>query len=1086
MGLLSRSARYAAIILIFQQFGGICRADAGTDLVSGFENPPQDTRPYCYWYWISDNISREGITKDIESMAHVGIGEAIIGNINMRDGKHGDVKALTDPWFDMAAFAIREGKRLGVKIGMFNCPGWSQSGGPWVKPDQAMRYVVSSEVHVVGPANFSQKLAVAKEPFQDIAVLAYPEPDDDQVTLADNHPKITCSQPVDGLANLIDGKRDTSTILPAAAAQQPATAIDLIVDKPFTARSFSIVPGPKRFSLKCELLAVDDSGKTVSIKSFSADRSKDALNVGPMPLGAVTVAFPEVTSKHFQLRIMSPSPTAPRGAADVAEIELSPAPRLERVVEKQLGKLYPQPHPAWDSYMWPTQAEPDDAAMVVAPAKIQNLSSQMKPDGTLNWKVPPGKWIITRIGMTPTGVTNSPASKEGTGLEIDKMNRANLPEHYNAYVQKVMDKLSPDEQKSAGHIIADSYEVGSENWTDGFEQVFKDAYGYDPVPWLPVLTGRLIGSATQSERFLWDMRRLVADRIATEYVGGLRDVLASHGHQLWLENYGHWGFSSEFMKYGGESSAIGGEFWMGSDLGSIEVRDAASSCHGYGKNRVSSEAFTTGSDPFQRTPWDLKTRGDWAMTEGCNHFVLHVYIHQAYEDKYPGMNAWFGTEFNRHNIWFNQASPWVDYFRRTQYMLSQGHYVADVAYFIGEDAPKMTGIRQPALPAGYSFDYINADLIEQAKIQDGRLLLPSGMSYRLLVLPPQTTMRPQLLKKIRDLIAAGGAVLGPLPTASPSLQDYPNCDQQVQQIAADLWKNCDGKASNHARYEKGDLFNGTTLEAAFDELKQPVDLNGLDASLPWIHRAADGCDIYFISNQTDDVKRVTPSFRVAGRQPEVWNAVNATHRDLPDFVQNADRTEVPLRFEPRQSLLIVFAKPIIKTVATKTIAADNFVTPQIAVSLAGPWDVSFDSSRGAPASIEFAKLINWQDRPEPAIQHYSGKAVYHLTFDAPKLNSDKPVYLRIGEPNGIAVVSVNGQEVGSIWCAPWQVKLTEALKPTGNDLQIDVYSTWGNQLIYDSEQPRDQRQTWLSNGYARKRGEPAQPSGLLEPVSILQ
>ena len=258
-----------------------------------------------------------------------------------------------------------------------------------------------------------------------------------------------------------------------------------------------------------------------------------------------------------------------------------------------------------------------------------------------------------------------------------------------------------------------------------------------------------------------------------DYVGGLRDACHQHGLKLWLENYGHWGYPAEFLQYGGQTDEVSGEFWATGDLGSIELRCASSAAHIYGKPIVHAEAFTSGV-LFESTPWSLKRRGDWALTEGINHWVLHVYIHQPWDDRRPGVNAWFSTEFNRHNTWFEQSRAWIDYYRRCDFLLQQGSHVADVAYFIGEDTPKMTGIRKPALPAGYNFDYINAEVIEQRlRVKDGRFVLPDGMSYRLLVLPELDSMRPELLAKIRDLVKAGGTVLGPPPSRSPSMKDYP-------------------------------------------------------------------------------------------------------------------------------------------------------------------------------------------------------------------------------------------------------------------------------------------------------------------------
>ena len=369
------------------------------------------------------------------------------------------------------------------------------------------------------------------------------------------------------------------------------------------------------------------------------------------------------------------------------------------------------------------------------------------------------------------------------------MNRAALKAHFDAYITPLLKKLTPAERKSWTHVIADSYEAGPQNWTDGFAADFQKRYGYDPLRFLPVMGGRIVGSADQSDRFLWDLRRFVADRIASEYVGGLRELCHAAGLKLWLENYGHWGFPGEFLQYGGQSDEIGGEFWVGSNLGSDEARAASSAAHTYGKPVVWAEAFT-GGPSFANTPRDLKNLGDWSFSEGINQFVFHVYIHQPWEDKKPGVNAWFGTEFNRHNTWFDASKPWIDYLRRCSVMLQTGHHVADVAYYIGEDTPKMTGARNPELPAGYDYDYINSEVIEKhLSVKNGRFVLPDGMSYRLLVLPESATMRPAVLKKIGQLVAAGGAVLGPAPTRSPSLENFPACDEEVKTLAAGIWKD---------------------------------------------------------------------------------------------------------------------------------------------------------------------------------------------------------------------------------------------------------------------------------------------------------
>ncbi|MEI2727308.1 MAG: glycosyl hydrolase [Verrucomicrobiota bacterium] len=873
-------------------------------LESGFANPPDQTKPWCYYYWISDNISKEGITRDLEAMARVGIGEVLIGNIFLDDVPAGKVKVLTPEWWELVEHAIREGGRTGVNIGMFNCPGWSQSGGPWIKPEQAMRYVVSSETRVTGPAKFSQKLPVPKEPFQDIAVLAFPAPQADAGAIAATSPRVTCFPPVNGAEKLADGDLATSVAIPAG--KEPFT-IEIETASPFTARSLAIHPAAEAFGAEVLLEAADAGGKWQTIRQFKFDRSNMSIGVGPMPHGPVTISFAPTTAKKFRLAFTG---VFGRGKdAALAEVNLSGAARLEAFIEKQLGKMHPTPTPLWDTYMWPTPAEPDAAKLAVPVGEVRELSAKLDADGTLRWDVPPGDWIILRTGMTPTGMQNAPASPEGIGLEVDKMNRSLAQHHFDAFIGELLKRMPASERRAFKQVVADSYEMGSQNWTDGFGKEFQRRYGYDPKPWLPVLTGRIIGSADQSERFLWDLRRLVAERVATDYVGGLRAASQAAGLGLWLENYGHWGFPSEFLKYGSESDRIGGEFWVTGDLGAIELRAASSCVNTYGKNPiVSAEAFT-GGPAFQNSPGALKARGDWAFCEGINHFVLHVYIHQPWADKIPGVNAWFGTEFNRHNTWFEQSKAWIEYLRRSCWLLQQGNRVADVAYFIGEDAPKMTGMRQPELPPGRDFDYINAEVIEKhLGVKDGVLTLPHGTTYRVLVLPKQSTMRPELLRKIRDLVKAGATIVGPPPSRSPSLEKFPECDEEVQQLAREVWGEPNPNSLGEHRFGKGRVVWSSFLGGVLTALGSKPDFES-STKLRFTHRRSVDADIYFVANPKAVTLTTTAAFRVGGKAPELWWP-DSGRIERPAVYDEAEGVvQLPLSLGPQGSVFVVFRAP---------------------------------------------------------------------------------------------------------------------------------------------------------------------------------
>ncbi len=850
-------------------------AGAADTLEQAFNQPPAATKPRCYWYWMDGQITKVGITRDLEAMKRVGIGEGYIGVISGQSGTPttSTTKALTDDWWSYIEHAVREGTRLGVDVGLFNSPGWSQSGGPWVKPSQAMRYVTLPELRLQGPQHFAGKLPLPPGEFQDLAVLAFPAPTG-------------------------EGKM-------AKIISRTPTLVNFQMPVSFTARSVIVQPAGK-VNVSAELLASDNGQQYWTVKKFTIDRHNLGPGVGPVPLAPVVATFPKASGRFFQLKFSA--------ACELGDIQLSPAARVESFAEKSLQKVCQEPHPLYDFYTWPSEAEPDASGLVIKPDAVRNLSKLMAADGTLQWDVPAGDWIVLRSAMTPTGTKNGPAPPEATGLEVDKMNRTSLRSHFDAYVGDLLKRLPAADRKSWKHVVADSYEMGPENWTDGFATDFQKRYGYAPMPFLPVMTGRIVGSVDQSDRFLWDLRRLVADRVAHNYVGGLRDLCHEHGMKMWLENYGHWGFPSEFLLYGGDCDEIAGEFWANGNfldqrdtgyLGRYELRDASSAANIYDKPVTWAEAFT-GGPAFINSPRDLKARGDWAFCEGINQFVFHVYIHQPTDEKLPGVNAWFGTEFNRNNTWFEQSKAWIDYLRRCSVMLQAGKHVADVAYFISEDAPKMAGPQQPPLPSGFDYDFINADVIEhRLAVQDGRLTLPDGMSYRLLALPESATMRPGLLNKIRELVKAGATIVGTPPSRSPSLENFPKCDAEVQTLAREIWGNAAPQQPGEHPFGKGRVFWGNSLDPILAELKLKPDFEN-SAKLGFIHRHRADRDIYFVANPTAEPVTTTAAFRVGDRAPELWSP-DSGRIDRPAVYDVADGVvRLPLSFGPAGSVFVVF------------------------------------------------------------------------------------------------------------------------------------------------------------------------------------
>ncbi|KAA6332803.1 hypothetical protein EZS27_018725 [termite gut metagenome] len=1032
-----------------------------------FITPPDNIRTGVYWYWINGHISKEGVVRDLQAMKKAGINRAFIGSNIVSGSDFGTVKVFSDEWYEILHTAMKTAGELDIEIGMFNCPGWSQSGGPWIKPEQSMRYLASSETRVKGPAKVNQKLATPAENFQDVKVLAFPVTADYGNNLLDapgvrlnySQPKILVSQPSEGSATYI---------LPAGE-----TSIDILFPQVTATRGLAIYP-TGHFYAEVELQA-KEGNEFRTVKQFKADRMNTNINVGFAPNSPLVVSVPETQSQEYRLLFHQT-----REGSGILKIELTATPLLERYPEKTLAKMFPSPLPPWNYYLWDKQPALENVT-VATPQQVQDVSQYMAADGTFTWDVPDGDWIIMRTGMMPTGVKNSPASPEATGLEVDKMSKAHVASHFDGFLGKILERIPAKDRKTWRVVVEDSYEMGSQNFTDSFLQDFQQRYGYDAVPFLPVLQGHIIGSPDLSDRFLWDVRRMVADKVSYDYVGGLRDISHRNGMTTWLENYGHWGFPGEFLQYGGQSDEIGGEFWSGNNLGSVECRLASSCAHIYGKRKVWAESFTSGGPAFTLYPTQMKRGGDWSFTEGINNTLLHVYIEQPYEDRYPGVDAWFGNEFNRKNTWFEQMDLFTTYLKRCNFMMQQGLDVADAAYFIGEDVPKMAGMRDPALPKGYSFDYINAEvIIRDLSVKAGRLVLPHGTSYRILVLPPLETMRFEVLQKLEQLIAAGAVVLGPPPSRSPSMQGYPEADLQVETLAAKMWGDLSVKQRT---YGKGTILTDMTMEEAFALLNVIPDFRTDNDAVLYSHRTLDGNAIYFLSNQSEQAIQFNATFRVNGLKPELWDATTGIIRPLPAFEQTGETTTVPLQLDNTGSALIVFREKGIS--ATKDISA-NYPAPQVIANVDTPWTVRFESDsakRGPAEAVTFATLTDWSNSEDEHIKYYSGTAVYSTHINLDSIPAGKRVYIDLGKVVVSAKVTVNGKYAGGAWTAPYRVEISKQLQQGDNTLEIEVVNTWRNRLIGDSRLPAEERIV-QANSSRWQAENPLQSAGLLGPVQI--
>ena len=1042
---------------------------AYAEMARDFTDPFGKVRTGCYWYWMAGNVSCEGVRKDLEAMKRAGIDRAYIGDIGGGGNKPGPVKTFSPEWEKALATAFETASRLDIEIGIFNSPGWSQSGGPWVKPEAAMRRLVASVTVVDGPA-VGVKLPAPKFEYapaadmRDVCAVAYPAPA--------------------GFTDRLEVKDINDSLL---QRKGKPLVVALESKTPFTAQSaeLAFIDGTAAGRVKVE--AQDDDGAWRTLCDMPFSRVNHGVGVGFSPHAPVIASFPSCTAKRFRVTVNAHA----NHQSQFASVAVCGAPLVARAYEKSLAKMHETPLPMWHEYQWPD--DPANASgTALDPAKAVVLTGKVAPDGTLDWKVPSGKWVIYRFGAAPTGTKNVPANPEATGYEVDKMSREHVAAHFDAYLGKILARTPPEHRKAIKHAVLDSYEQGGQNFTDNFAAKFKASFGYDPTPYLPALFGMSAGCRDDANRFLWDLRRFVADEVAYSYVGGLRKASNANGLRTWLECYGHWGFPGEFLQYGGQSDGIAGEYWSSGSLGDIENRAASSCGHIYGKRQIWAESNTCGGPAFGRAPADMKGRTDRFFAEGINATILHLYIHQAYE-RAPGITAWFGNEFNRHNTWFKEMDIFTAYLKRCGYMLQQGLNVADIAYFIGEDAPKMTGVADPAPPRGRQFDYINGEVLRETAFVDeaGRLSLPHGTKYEVLVLPKLETMRPELLLRIEQLVNDGAFVIGPKPRRSPSLAGQPQSDATVKTVADRLWGDVDGKSVRFRRVGKGMIAWGLSLEDALAMRGSATDC-GFAKGVPIVynHRTMKNADIYFISNQSGSRISQPVSFRVAGRVPEFWQAVTGERREVPVWQAQGDRTEVMVTLEPLESVFVVFAKPSVGDVSAPGRARSPSAPKAVSVSyekeLTCDWTLSFESDplhRGPAKPLAMSALSDLTKSADPAVKHYSGTVVYRTKFTAAKPAPGERVVLSFGSVREIARVKVNGRDVGGLWTAPYEVPVADALKDGVNELEVEVCTSWVNRLVGDASLPAGKRPTWISTG-GYKPNSPLRPAGLVGPVRL--
>lgn len=736
-------------------------------------------------------------------------------------------------------------------------------------------------------------------------------------------------------------------------------------------------------------------------------------------------------------------------------------------------------------------------------ASVVDLTAKMDASGKLNWEVPAGEWIIQRIGHTTTGASTRPPVAGGNGLECDKFSPAAVGIHFTNMIGKLLGELPSADRAAFVGVNMDSWEMGWQNWTPKLREEFLKRRGYDMWPWLPTVADsfservrtnktayntthyyRDLESPEMTARFRWDFEKTLSELLAENYTGFYGQLAREKGLRLTLEGYD--------LPFGDEAAYTAGaeepmsEFWTtkaawAKGFNEHKATQMASVAHVLGKNIVGAEAFTSDEkEKWTMHPADIKALGDSQFAFGVNRFVIHRYAHQPYTNRAPGatMGPW-GLHFERTQTWWEMVNGWNDYLSRCQFMLRQGLFVADLLYLRPENPNQTYFTPNPPLPDGYRYDEISAEmLLARTTVTNGRIVLPDGMNYRVLVLPPVKTMTPALAEKIKSLISSGATVVTTTnaPKTSPSLADYPKGDERVVQTTAEIWGKADGKEVTQHALGKGKLIWGEPLENVLASMKAPSDFAS-DVKLNWIHRRTPEADIYFVANPSTNAVTAECAFRCQ-HDPEIWNPeTGAQNRILsrPD----KSRTWVKLSLGAADSTFVVFRRgnrplPLVEQ------------PTNIVASINGPWTVNFNPRWGGPGEVKFPQLMSWADSTNAGIKFYSGTAVYRASFKVAKaaLKKNTPCFLELGDVAVMARVKVNGKDCGIAWRAPFRVDVSKALKPGENQLEIEVANLWPNRMIGDAALPEAQRVTW-SSWQPYTSNDPLLKSGLLGPVKLL-
>jgi hypothetical protein len=745
----------------------------------------------------------------------------------------------------------------------------------------------------------------------------------------------------------------------------------------------------------------------------------------------------------------------------------------------------------------------DKTSYIVKKEDILNLTSRMDAEGHLNWEAPEGEWSILRIGYTCTDSHVSTSSGDWQGSVLDYMSKEAFDFYWNDVVEPIFEAAGDHVGTTLKYMETDSWECGGMNWTDKFAEEFMQYRGYDLINYLPVAAGYVIEDIETSNAFLADFRKTLGDLVAFNHYAVFQDYAHKYNMGIQPESAGPHAGPMDGIKNYGFNDIVMSEFWSPSPHrpnpeNRFFLKQASSAAHIYGKKIVGAESFTTIGPHWNDELWyDQKSAFDHEICAGLNRMYFHTFTCSPPEMGLPGQEYFAGTHVNPQVTWWEQSGAFIDYMHRTQSVVQEGKFVADVLYYYGDHVPNVFPYKHsdPAgVMPGFDYDVTNETIFLQLKVEDGKIIVPGGVKYRILVLPDHKVLSLAVLKKTEELLQQGATVLGDKPIGMVSLVGGAEAQHQFQELADKIWgETPSGKEEKP--YGKGTVAWGMTARDYILSKGTPADFNILEndskTDFDYIHYTIGESDVYFVTNQTTERQKVNARFRVAGKQPELWDALTGEIREAKAFSQQDGLTTVPLTLEPYGAVMVVFNNSISANAQGST--QRNYPDFETLAEITGEWTVSFDPEWGGSASVTFSELTDWTQHPDDGIKYYSGPAVYTKTVQIgfePQKNKQYFLILGSVKDVGIAEVKINGKNKGVVWTSPFRVEITEELQKGENKLEIKVVNSWYNRVAGDQMFP-DKKQFTSTNIDLKHdfRGRPIdeirlEPSGLLGPVTI--